>query len=183
MLCRLQCARYAIRWRIAGALPSSPRHSHGRRWRTPVQPSALTRSPRRSRGLTPCERLVSGSTPNKIASGLRTSRSEFSLNRLRKRAIALKHARTNANSLRASFGCRTRKRPRLSGSPQSTTAQPRLSGSPQSTTAQRGHFVGKRSNRAQAKGKPLFRAAFLQFSADCDVGAYLVVRNEPKKGR
>ena len=55
--------------------------------RTPVQPSALTRSPRRSRGLTPCERLVSGSTPNKITSGLRASRSEFSLFRLRKRNI------------------------------------------------------------------------------------------------
>ena len=60
--------------------------------RTPVQPSALTRSPRRSRGLTPCERLVSGSTPNKITSGLRASRSEFSLFRLRKRNIVFKHA-------------------------------------------------------------------------------------------
>ena len=36
--------------------------------RTTVQPSALTRSPRRSRGLMPCERLVSGSTSNEIAS-------------------------------------------------------------------------------------------------------------------
>ena len=37
--------------------------------------------------------------------------------------------------------------------------------------------MGERSNRAQAKGKPLFQAAFLQFSANCDAGAYLVVRN------
>ena len=36
--------------------------------RTTVQPSALTRSPRRSRGLMPCERLVSGSTSNEITS-------------------------------------------------------------------------------------------------------------------
>ena len=60
--------------------------------RTTVQPSALIRSPRRSRGLTPCERLVSGSTSNKRASGLRTSRSEFSLFRLRKRDVVLKDA-------------------------------------------------------------------------------------------
>ena len=38
-------------------------------------------------------------------------------------------------------------------------------------------FVGKRSNRAQAKGKPLFRAAFLQFSANCDAGAYKDARD------
>ena len=31
MLCRLQCAREAIRWRIADALYVCPRHSHGRR--------------------------------------------------------------------------------------------------------------------------------------------------------
>ena len=42
--------------------------------------------------------------------------------------------------------------------------------------------MGKRSNRAQANEKPLFQAAFLQFSANCDVGAYSGVRNEPKKG-
>ena len=41
---------------------------------------------------TPCERLVSGSTPNEITSCLRTSRSEFSLDRLRKSNIVLKHA-------------------------------------------------------------------------------------------
>ena len=33
-------------------------------------------------------------------------------------------------------------------------------------------LCGKRSNRAQANGKPLFQAAFLQFSANCDAGAY-----------
>ena len=38
----------------------------------------------------PCERLVSGSTPNEITSGLRMSRSEFSLVRLRKRDVVLK---------------------------------------------------------------------------------------------
>ena len=36
---------------------------------------------------TPCERLVSGSTPNKITSCLRASRSGFSLFRLRKGAV------------------------------------------------------------------------------------------------
>ena len=80
--------------------------------------------------------LVSGSTSNEITSCLRASRSECSLNRLRKRNGVLEDACPNANSLSAIFGCRTRKHPRLSGSPQSTTAQ-------------RGHFVGKRSNRAQ----------------------------------
>ena len=70
--------------------PRSDQMAHCRR--TAVQPSALTRSPQRSRGLTPCERLVSGSTPNKITSGLRASRSEFSLFRLRKRNIVFKHA-------------------------------------------------------------------------------------------
>ena len=72
--------------------------------RTLRLPSALTRSPRRSRGLTPCERLVSGSTSNEITSCLRTSRSEFSLFRLRKRAIVLGDARTNAYSLTPIFG-------------------------------------------------------------------------------
>ena len=38
----------------------------------------------------PCERLVSGSTPNEITSCLRTSRSSCSLDRLRKRNIVLK---------------------------------------------------------------------------------------------
>ena len=38
----------------------------------------------------PCERLVSGSTPNEVTSCLRTSRSEFSLFRLRKRDVVLK---------------------------------------------------------------------------------------------
>ena len=66
MLCRLQCARFAIRWHIADALPSSPRHSHGRR--------------RLSRGGTPPVKVwLGGSTPNKITSCLRTSRSEFLL--------------------------------------------------------------------------------------------------------
>ena len=55
-------------------------------------------------------------------------------------------------------------------------------GVPTKRRNRRARFVGKRSNRAQAKGKPLFRVAFLQFSADCDVGAYYVVRNEPKEG-
>ena len=57
--------------------------------RTLRLPSALTRSPRRSRGLTPCERLVSGSTPNKITSCQATSRSCCSLDRLRKGAVVL----------------------------------------------------------------------------------------------
>ena len=42
--------------------------------------------------------------------------------------------------------------------------------------------MGKRSNRAQAKGKPLFQAAFLQFSADCDAGAYTDVREHHDSG-
>ena len=66
MLCRLQCARFAIRWRIADALPSSPRHSHGRR--------RLSRG-----GKPPVKVWLGGSTPNKITSCLRTSRSEFLL--------------------------------------------------------------------------------------------------------
>ena len=41
-----------------------------------------------------------------------------------------------------------------------------------SVGSKRARFVGKRSNRAQANGKPLFQAAFLQFSANCDAGAY-----------
>ena len=71
MLCRLQCARFAIRWRIAGALPSSPRHSPGRR--------RLSRG-----GKPPVKVWLGGSTPNEITSGHATSRSEFSLNRLQK---------------------------------------------------------------------------------------------------
>ena len=67
MLCRLQCAREAIRWRIADALPSSPRHSPSRR--------RLSRG-----GKPPVKVWLGGSTPNEITSGLRTSRSEFSLN-------------------------------------------------------------------------------------------------------
>ena len=66
--------------------------------RTAIQPSALTRSPRRSRGLTPCERLVSGSTPNEITSCLRTSRSSCSLDRLRKRDVGLKDAPNKCSS-------------------------------------------------------------------------------------
>ena len=72
MLCRLQCARFA------------KRKAHCRR--TSRQPSALIRSPRRSRGgYAACERLVSGSTPNKITSCQGTSRSGCALFRLRKR--------------------------------------------------------------------------------------------------
>ena len=68
----------------------------------------------------PCERLVSGSTPNEITSCLRTSRSEFSLIRLRKRDGVLNDARSNTRSpaanyrrqrITAIFGCRTRKHP------------------------------------------------------------------------
>ena len=66
MLCRLQCARFAIRWHIADALPSSPRHSHGRR--------RLSKG-----GKPPVKVWLGGSTPNKITSCLRTSRSEFLL--------------------------------------------------------------------------------------------------------
>ena len=70
MLCRLQCARGAIRWRIADALPSSPRHSHGRR--------------RLSRGGTPPVKVwLGGSTPKEITSCQTASRSNCSLNRLR----------------------------------------------------------------------------------------------------
>ena len=61
--------------------------------RTLHLPSALTRSPRRSRGgYTACERLVSGSTSNEITSCQATSRSEFSLFRLRKRPVVFVHA-------------------------------------------------------------------------------------------
>ena len=108
MLCRLQCARFAIRWRIAGALPSSPtrltlrvtiaipsvRHfviSHG------APAGKISDFSRGARGAalkraSPCERLVSGSTPNEITSCLRTSRSCCSLFRLRKRYIIFKDA-------------------------------------------------------------------------------------------
>ena len=71
---------------------------------------------------------------------------------------------------RAIFGCRTRKHPSI-GVP----AKRRSVGSPPkkfSVGSKRARFVGKRSNRAQANGKPLFQAAFLQFSANCDAGAY-----------
>ena len=57
--------------------------------RTLRLPSALTRSPRRSRGLTPCERLVSGSTSNEITSCQATSRSCRALFRLRIRTVVL----------------------------------------------------------------------------------------------
>ena len=74
--------------------------------------------------------------------------------------------------------CKSAERRHLDAERESTPAI----GIPTKRRNRRARFVGKRSNRAQAKGKPLFRVAFLQFSADCDVGAYLVVRNEPKKG-
>ena len=45
----------------------------------------------------PCERLVSGSTPNKITSCQATSHPEFSLFRLRKRDIVLKDALSNTS--------------------------------------------------------------------------------------
>ena len=77
MLCRLQCARFAIRWRIADALPSSPRHSHGRR--------RLSRG-----GKPPVKVWLGGSTPNEITSCQAASRSKFSLFRLRKRYIIFK---------------------------------------------------------------------------------------------
>ena len=79
MLCRLQCARFAIRWRIADALPSSPRHSHGRR--------RLSRG-----GKPPVKVWLGGSTPNEITSCQAASRSKFSLFRLRKRYIIFKDA-------------------------------------------------------------------------------------------
>ena len=46
----------------------------------------------------PCERLVSGSTSNQITSCQATSRSEFSLNRLRKRNVVLKYAPNKCTS-------------------------------------------------------------------------------------
>ena len=42
--------------------------------------------------------------------------------------------------------------------------------------------MGERNNRAQANGKPLFQAAFLQFSANCDAGAYTDVREHHDSG-
>ena len=66
-------------WRIADALPSSPRHSHGRR--------RLSRG-----GKPPVKVWLGGSTSNKRASYLRTARSSCSLDRLRKRTIVFKHA-------------------------------------------------------------------------------------------
>ena len=108
MLCRLQCARFAIRWHIADALPSSPtrltlrvtiaipsvRHfviSHGAPAGKISDFSRGARGAALKRAL-PCERLVSGSTPNKITSCLRTSRSSCSLDRLQSVFGALKDA-------------------------------------------------------------------------------------------
>ena len=83
MLCRLQCARFA------------KRVAHCRR--TFRQPSALIRSPRRSRGgCAACERLVSGSTPNEITSCYTTSRSEFSLFRFLKKCSSCSSMRDQA---------------------------------------------------------------------------------------
>ena len=81
--------------------------------------------------------------------------------------------------LTVSFGCRTRKRPSI-GVP----AKRRSVGSPPkefSVGSKRARFVGKRSNRAQANEKPLFQAAFLQFSANCDAGAYRDVCEHPRR--
>ena len=105
--------------RSDGALPTHSRPALG----THTVAAALKRA-------SPCERLVSGSTSNEITSCLRTSRSEFSLDRLRKRDIVFgdalnecsftegnirmkckESAHTNANALSAIFGCRTRKHP------------------------------------------------------------------------
>ena len=64
-------------------------------------------------------------------------------------------------------------------------AKRRSAGSPPkefSVGSKRARFVGKRSNRAQANGKPLFQAAFLQFSANCDAGAYTDVREHHDSG-
>ena len=46
----------------------------------------------------PCERLVSGSTPNEMTSCLRTSRSEFSLDRLRNRSGVLGDALSSCSA-------------------------------------------------------------------------------------
>src|SRR5699024_4808702 len=67
--------------RSDGALPTHSRPALG----THPVAAALKRAP-------PCERLVSGSTPNKITSCQTTSRSSCSLDRLRKRNIVLKDA-------------------------------------------------------------------------------------------
>ena len=100
MLCRLQCARYAIRWRIAGALPSSPRHSPGRR--------RLSRG-----GKPPVKVWLGGSTPNEITSCLRTSLSEFSLFRLRNRTVVLKHALSSCSLTDGDISMKNKEEPRL----------------------------------------------------------------------
>ena len=112
--CYAACNAPASRreWRIAGALHVSPtrltlrvtiaipsvRHfeiSYG------VPAGKISDFSRGARGAalkraSPCERLVSGSTSNEITSCQGTSRSKFSLNRLRKRNVVLGDALSNA---------------------------------------------------------------------------------------
>ena len=163
--------------RSDGALPTHCRPALG----THTVAAALKRAP-------PCERLVSGSTPNEITSGLRTSRSWVSLFRPRMRDGVFGDALSNLFEARGRYfdehtyskpdgGIRMRcaKKPLYWG-----PAKRRSVGSPPKkfpVGSKRARFAGKRSNRAQAKGKPLFQAAFLQFSANCDAGAYFLVRD------
>ena len=61
----------------------------------------------------PCERLVSGSTPNEITSCQATSRSEFSLFRLRNRTVVLKHALSSCSLTDGDISMKNKEEPRL----------------------------------------------------------------------